>query len=152
MNNLDRMKAAAARGKSPPPATPAGKKLAVPEPAKPSTAQKEKPPAPPAPLPSTTFGCGHRIGHPPKVKGPCPACCTQRRTQRAQKRRLQGRLPHGSDFHVTYDAASTTWTGTLTVETADGPVVFTASRSAVFVLMSALDQQWRAHPAAGVPA
>jgi hypothetical protein len=62
-------------------------------------------------------------------------------------------LPHGSDFHVTYDAPSTTWTGTLTIPLPDGdPVVLTASRSAVFQLMSALDQQWRAHPAAGVPA
>lgn len=49
------------------------------------------------------------------------------------------RLPDGAKFEVTYDAAQTRLTGTLTI----GEKVFTDSAGAVFKLLRKLDRQYR---------
>ena len=56
------------------------------------------------------------------------------------------RLPHGSSFSVTYDAAVTTWRGTLTVPIPDLSrcEVFSSSHSTLFTLLSRLDDLYRA--------
>lgn len=46
------------------------------------------------------------------------------------------RLPDGARFDVSYDASTTTWSGTLTI----GPKVFTAKHQAVFKLLRKLDR------------
>jgi len=53
------------------------------------------------------------------------------------------RLPHGSEFRVTYDAGAQKWGGTLTVPTPQGGQVFEGEAGAVFKLLSALDSQYR---------
>jgi hypothetical protein len=64
-----------------------------------------------------------------------------------QAKPLPGRLPDGARYEVTYDAASQTWSGTLTVP---GRKVFSASASGVFKLLSKLDGLYRASlPAVG---
>ena len=56
-----------------------------------------------------------------------------------------GRLPDGSRFEVGYDAAKELWTGSLTVPTPGGaPATFSGSGSALFRLLTSLDQQYRA--------
>jgi hypothetical protein len=56
-----------------------------------------------------------------------------------------GRLPDGSRFEVSYDAAKERWSGTLTVPTPGGePATFTGSGSGLFPLLSSLDKQYRA--------
>jgi hypothetical protein len=54
---------------------------------------------------------------------------------------LKGRLPDGSNFNVTWDAAAGQWSGTLTVP---GVGAFTDSRPGLFKLNRALDDQYRA--------
>jgi hypothetical protein len=52
------------------------------------------------------------------------------------------RLPHGSNFNVTYDATKLEWSGTLTVPQ-EG--TFTESASGIIGLLKKLDSQyWRA--------
>jgi hypothetical protein len=53
------------------------------------------------------------------------------------------RLPDGSEFHVTYNAAAERWSGTLTVATPEGGQVFEGEAGGVFRLLSALDRQYR---------
>jgi hypothetical protein len=55
-----------------------------------------------------------------------------------------GRLPDGSEFHVTYRAAAEHWAGTLTVTTPEGGQVFEGEAGAVFRLLGLLDRQYRA--------
>ncbi len=66
--------------------------------------------------------------------------------QPERRPRLQGgRLPHGSQFEVRYDAAKEQWSGSLTVPAAEGaPATFTGSGSALFPLLADLDRQYRA--------
>ena len=55
-----------------------------------------------------------------------------------------GRLPHCARFELDYDAASQTWSGSLTIPTPDGkPTVLTDKASGVFGLLSKLDSQYR---------
>ena len=77
----------------------------------------------------------------------------RRRMQEAQRpaggekadRAEGGRLPDGSRFEVSYDAATERWTGTLTVPTPDGaPATFSRSGSGLFRLLIGLDSQYRA--------
>lgn len=61
--------------------------------------------------------------------------------------RAQGRLPHGSRFDATWDAAAGKWSGALTVPAAAAegePNTFTASAASVFGLLGALDGMYRA--------
>lgn len=53
----------------------------------------------------------------------------------------KGRLPDGSEFNVRYDAATMTWTGTLTIAPEQ---TFTASASGVFKRLAKLDDAYRA--------
>ena len=56
-----------------------------------------------------------------------------------------GRLPDGSRFEVSYDAAKEQWSGTLTVPTPSGaPATFSGSGSGLFPLLTSLDKQYRA--------
>ena len=73
-------------------------------------------------------------GVPPPPKR--PKTPRQRDTVLTQKTRLPG----GSAFAVTYDSATQTWSGTLTVP---GVGALTASHSGVFTLLSNLDDQYR---------
>jgi hypothetical protein len=54
-----------------------------------------------------------------------------------------GRLPHGSEFRVSYDAGAEKWSGTLTVTTPEGGKVFEGEAGGVFRLLTALDAQYR---------
>jgi len=60
--------------------------------------------------------------------------------QQVSQKRPPGRLPHASTFHVVYDAGSEKWAGTLIV---DGQT-FEATASAVFKLLTKLDDAYRA--------
>lgn len=56
----------------------------------------------------------------------------------------QARLPHGSTFHVSYDADAGRWSGSLAVP---GAGEFTGTATGVFRLLSELDNLYRqAHP------
>jgi len=56
-----------------------------------------------------------------------------------------GRLPDGSRFEVSYDAAKERWTGSLTVTTPEGEqTTFSGSGSGLFPLLTSLDRQYRA--------
>jgi hypothetical protein len=103
---------------------------------------------------------------------PCPDC--KRKAQQAReaaeqeaawKRREEkaarepkakprlGRLPHGSTFHVVYDAEAVKWSGTLTVPVGgiyNGSVT-TGEDSAVFGLLMQLDRAYRHMPAEEEP-
>jgi hypothetical protein len=65
------------------------------------------------------------------------------------------RLPHASEFRVTYDAQAVKWSGTLTVTAEEGGQVFEGEASGVFRLLSLLDgmyRQWLAARADQPPA
>jgi len=54
-----------------------------------------------------------------------------------------GRLPDGSRFEVSYDAAKQQWSGTLTVATPGGePAIFSGSGSGLFPLLARLDKEY----------
>jgi hypothetical protein len=101
---------------------------------------------------------------------PCPACrhkaheeslaqaerARQEKARRAEATKAQEpqasqtpkdpkwgrRLPHGSNFNVTYDATKMEWSGTLTVPETG---TFTATASGINGLLKKLDSQyWRA--------
>jgi hypothetical protein len=59
-----------------------------------------------------------------------------------------GRLPHGSTFHVVYDAEAVKWSGTLTVPQGGiyNASVTTGEDSAVFALLMKLDRAYRKLP------
>src|SRR5262245_40935261 len=101
-------------------------------------AQGAAAPAPAKPeAQAVTFACGHsERGTPPRkadATKPCPKCrqvahearmaseraaAKARRAEKAARKRDQKdrRLPDGSHFdHLRYDAATTTWSGSLTV-------------------------------------
>jgi hypothetical protein len=97
---------------------------------------------------------------------PCPDCKRKAqqereaaeqesaRTRREEKEAREprprprlGRLPHGSTFHVVYDAEAVKWSGTLTVP-APGSGIFkesvvSADDGAVFALLQRLDRKFR---------
>jgi hypothetical protein len=99
---------------------------------------------------------------------PCPDCKRKAQQEReaaeqeaARKRReemeprpakprprLYGRLPHGANFNVTWDAEAGKWTGTLTVPQGgiyNGSVT-AGEDSAVFALLMQLDRAYRHMP------
>jgi hypothetical protein len=67
-----------------------------------------------------------------------PARKIEPKTLKAKKE-TPPRLPDGSRFEASYDAAEVLWTGTLTIE----GVTFTEKRHSVFTLMHQLDVQYR---------
>jgi hypothetical protein len=54
--------------------------------------------------------------------------------------RLKGRLPDGSTFLITYNAAAEKWTGELVI----GAHSFTGSSTAAMKLLAVLDNSYRA--------
>jgi hypothetical protein len=94
-----------------------------------------------------TPACGHRLGVKSLRQAVCPACQTAKRIAKNKARSLARpwgkhvptRLPDNSRFDVLYDAATESWTGTLTA----GAVTFEASDSAVFGLLVKLDRLYR---------
>jgi hypothetical protein len=56
------------------------------------------------------------------------------------------RLPHGSVFHMSYDATAVTWSGSLTIIHPDGSerCKLDAQAGSVVDLCSQLDRKWRA--------
>jgi hypothetical protein len=131
----------------------------------------EKPPPPPFVAYEPITGlCGHTVpfGLWPDGKDPhrdqrrtrlagkvCLACRERRFAEdrrRGQERRRReraalreaGRLPHGSSFLVEYNAPRVCWAGILEVPCANGPPAsFTGEAGTVFMLLSALDRQYR---------
>jgi hypothetical protein len=84
------------------------------------------------------------------VSRPCQACREKkqqeeqqaaqlRRQERQRGRVLRERLPDQARFEVVYDAASESWSGTLTI----GTTTFTDTASGVFRLLEQLDRQYR---------
>jgi hypothetical protein len=63
---------------------------------------------------------------------------------RKMPKRQTGRLPDRSRFEVQFDAATETWSGTLTISVDGGARTFTAAASGVFTLLSKLDELYRA--------
>lgn len=84
-----------------------------------------------------------------------------RRLQQPRKERppaqTPSRLPNGSRYDVSFDAAKEAWSGTLTIPAAtpaETPLLFSGSASAVVKLLSRLDAMYRvtlAGDGAGVP-
>jgi hypothetical protein len=117
------------------------------------------------PAPELSFACGHARKAAKVLGQPCPACRDKARSDAkkvakgARKARraarppresaapadgkAPGRLPHGSEFVVGYDAAGPAWSGTLTVPRGDGRLVFMAGCSGVVKLLRALDGLYR---------
>ena len=60
--------------------------------------------------------------------------------QRDYAHKKKERLPHGSCFHVSYDAVTQTWSGTLSVP---GVPLFPATEHGLFKLCELLDTMWR---------
>lgn len=112
---LDRMRQAVAnKGKPPAPAPAPESPVAEPEPTPLPVAKKPKKPKPPKPPKD------------PKA--------------RDEWHKVKGRLPHGAEFDVKFDAESTTWSGRLTIDTCP---TFEGTASGVFYLLTQLDEQYR---------
>lgn len=85
----------------------------------------------------------------PKTEAPKPdppAQPVQKYTKRPRQSgtrdaRHHGRLPDGSCFQVAYDAASETWSGSLTVPSDSDPSVYTDQADGVFGLLEKLHYQ-----------
>lgn len=61
----------------------------------------------------------------------------------AAKKPMPPRLPGGSEFTVTYQAAGTKWGGCLTVPVEGSAKTFTGEARTVFTLLSRLDTAYR---------
>lgn len=74
-----------------------------------------------------------------------PKAKKERKTpeQRDQQVEKKGRLPDRSRFDVQWDATAKKWSGSLVIETATGPKVFSGKNSGVFLLLHKLDDQYR---------
>ncbi len=120
-------------------------------------------PNPPLKQEQVQFKCGCIVGVKFLTDKPCPACLKKLKKGRAQrryaKRAAQGqapsgsswkkwekkaRLPDGAAFAIAYDAATTSWTGTLTIDLDGKKVTLTGSATAAFRLLADLDGQYRA--------
>jgi hypothetical protein len=119
-------------------------------PAKPQAqaAKKGKKPDKPEPAPGATitYQCGHRLALRQAEQCACDDCRIKNKTARRgrykakrREQQEQSRLPDNSAFAVIYDAANTTWHGSLTVN----GVTFEGECSGVFRLLSALDKMYR---------
>jgi hypothetical protein len=86
-----------------------------------------------------TRSCGHKIGVNYLQQSVCEGCARCARKKKPPRRPTVERLPDNSRFDVLYDAATLTWTGTLTI----GEKVFEAQAGAVFRLLGVLDKMYR---------
>jgi hypothetical protein len=141
MNTVDRIaRMRAAQNKAAQSATKPATKPAPQSAAKPTK-------APPAVVKHT---CGREQPLAAIAGTPCLTCLSQRRRDRAARKHAKRqvkhpekvqtpRLPDGAAFTVAYDAATETWTGSLTVE----GHTFTGSASGVFKLLAQLDRQYQ---------
>jgi hypothetical protein len=68
---------------------------------------------------------------------------TKKKWRNSNKARLYARLPHKSEFHVSYDAEKVLWSGRLSIPCGDLVLSFEASNSSVFWLLSQLDDLYR---------
>jgi hypothetical protein len=106
--------------------------------------------------PKVRFACGHACKTAWLASGDCPNCFGKKSKERKRKAReaweakkkplnVPGRLPDGSQFHVTFSAEAGTWSGHLVVPSMpDGKVgLFAESESGVFKLLTKLDQMYR---------
>jgi hypothetical protein len=102
-----------------------------------------------------THTCGHRIGVHYLRQQPCRDCANRARKEACMKRTAErtaqqevaareARLPDGSAFLVSYDAAKEMWSGELTVEVAGEVRTFRAECSGVMRLLRELDAMFRA--------
>jgi hypothetical protein len=101
----------------------------------------------PAPKPKPTVA----VAKPAEAVKPTATPATEKATEprREKPRPRLARLPHGSTFHVVYDAEAVKWSGTLTVPQGgiyNGSVT-TGEDSAVFALLMQLDRAYRRLPA-----
>jgi hypothetical protein len=143
---LTKVKATKAAGQAP--QAPEKPAEAPHEPNKPAGHKRTKQPKPAKrdaqPGDIITFRCGCRSAAGYLASFECRGCSNARRKEQkaANQDRLQQnpRLPDGSSFAASYDAATETWTGTLTCEGA----TFRATAGAVFKLLRTLDGQYRA--------
>jgi hypothetical protein len=95
--------------------------------------------------------CGHVVAVVHLETTDCPACFNKRRlekrlakqaaqVQRREQESALGRLPDGAEYVKRYDAATQTWTATLTVN----GVTLTHTADGSFRVESELDRIWRA--------
>ena len=113
-----------------------------------NTPAKESEPAEPTVAVPLKFACGCLLTPDGNANNNCPKCAAENKKQRAvkmaKKQRgpdLKQRLPDGAVFHVTYTAASTSWTGSLDIE---GCPRFQSVHGGVFGLLGRLDDLYRA--------
>jgi hypothetical protein len=124
--------------------------------ATPATQEQPKPVPPPRVAILRACGCLESVAQLAGV--PCRAClkayAVARRARTENQRRkkaidLRGRLPHGSQFEVQYDAERLMWSGTLATTVNGSPVKFVGEASGLFGMERDLDRQYRT--AVGVP-
>ncbi len=121
-----------------------------------ATAQPTMPKAcaePVQPTEIVTWRCGHTEPVKAFAGAICPKCRVVSRKNRGErrakaqqaKREDHGRLPHGANFSVQYDAAKKSWHGNLCILAVDGsePQFFSGEASGVFKLLSLLDSKYR---------
>ncbi len=112
------------------------------------------------PLATVKHSCGHEVPLANLKTRPCPTCRDKNaREKRARKQATNAekrtqrhdnqRLPHGAAYSKAYDAATTTWTVTLTIPGIPG---FTAQGSGSFRTETTVDQLYREWLAAQKPA
>ena len=109
-----------------------------------------EPTAPTATRPTLHYSCGHERPVVEVAGNQCPACrkaTAARRYARkeAKPARLdgaQGRLPDQAVYHKVYDAATETWTGTLSIP---GMPLLEATAGGSYSVEKQLDRMWRQH-------
>jgi hypothetical protein len=120
---------------------------------KPPEAKAPKPAPAAAPKPAPTvvrYSCGHDRPLADLTSRQCPACRKATAARRAAKNAAKparldaahGRLPDGAVYHKLYDAATETWTATLTIP---GFPVLKASASGSYTVERLLDRMYREH-------
>lgn len=125
------------------------------QPVQPPEEPKPVTPKKPKPLPDAEcviFRCNHRVSLKHFRDTNCPECKAKDRAAKGQRnaaKRLtkadypgQGRLPDGSVFHASYDAAATLWTGSMLL--LDGTTL-RAEAGGIMRLCKDLDVLYRQH-------
>lgn len=106
-----------------------------------------------------THACGHAMPLKSVAQAFCTGCIGKNRKRKLEawkkyvaKRKQanaeqmaskEGRLPHGSNFNVTYDANTLSWQGALTVSVDGVEMVLDNSDSSLFKLLAKLDAAYR---------
>jgi hypothetical protein len=118
---------------------------------KPPEAKAPKPAPAAAPKPAqpvVRYSCGHDRPLADVASKQCPACRQEAAARRAARNAAKparldathGRLPDGAAYHKQYDAATQTWTATLTIP---GLPVMTAMASGSYTVERLLDGIYR---------